>query len=137
MDFHKIMKFFKETAFILLTFVFFGCASEKNLNLEKNQTSCKIGDTIVISLPPYQSAGADWSIVNYSDNFLKVKSRGVKKSCPIFGGGENTEISFEAIREGRAEIKLGYFKSGANVYTETQDFLVDIEYAHPSKLKSF
>lgn len=131
------MKFFKKFALLVVAVAMCACASHKDLNLIKTNVMCRVGDEIVITLPSYESTDADWSIVSYSDNFLKVKSRKVKKSCPIFGAGDCTLISFKAIKEGKANVKLGYFKNGANVYTETQDFVIDVMYANLPELKSF
>ncbi len=120
------MNFFKESALLVLAFALCGCASQVNLDANKTHATCKVGEHIAISLPTYEAADADWSIIKYNDEFLKVKSRNIVKTCPIFGNGDNTAIAFEAIKEGKANIKLGYFKKGANVFTETQDFAVDI-----------
>ena len=100
------------------------CASRVDLNSETSSASCSVGDTVAVTLPSNPETGADWSIVSYSDGFLKILTRSYSPNH--FSEGGDTKISFEAVKAGEAKIKLGYYKSSIGVYTETLDFAVKI-----------
>ena len=100
------------------------CASHVDLNSETLCASCRVGDTLSITLPSNPETGADWSVVSYSNDFLKILTRAYSPNRLSEGG--DTKISFEAAKAGEAKIKLGYYKSSIGVYTETLDFSVKI-----------
>lgn len=105
---------------------FFDSARIHTLKMDDGGATCRVGDTVVLSLDSNPATGYDWTPVSYNSAILKLKGRTFAKRSKFMRKAKNiisaealdsetlvgapgvTEISFVALHPGESDVSLEY-----------------------------